>query len=124
MPRLTQPPIKPGETFTYEFTPPDAGSFWYHPHANSLVQLGRGLAGVLIIEERVPIAVDREPRARRCRSPGRCTSVPVLVRSDRVRRLAPCNDDAPEAFCDRLHCHRGQELLEAAGKLGIAVGRA
>src|SRR5262249_14335828 len=36
VPGLTQPPIKPGETFTYEFTPPDAGTFWYHPHADSL----------------------------------------------------------------------------------------
>src|SRR5712691_1872949 len=40
VPGLTQPPIKPGESFTYEFTPPDAGTFWYHPHADSLQQLG------------------------------------------------------------------------------------
>jgi FtsP/CotA-like multicopper oxidase with cupredoxin domain len=60
VPGLTQPPIKPGESFVYEFTPPDAGTFWYHPHANSLVQLGRGLAGALIIEEPEPISVDRD----------------------------------------------------------------
>lgn len=60
VPGLTQPPIKPGETFVYEFIPPDAGTFWYHPHANSLQQLGRGLAGALIVEERAPIAVDRD----------------------------------------------------------------
>lgn len=60
VPGLTQPPIMPGETFTYEFTPPDAGTFWYHPHANSLEQLGRGLAGALIVEEREPVAVDRD----------------------------------------------------------------
>jgi FtsP/CotA-like multicopper oxidase with cupredoxin domain len=60
VPGLTQPPIKPGETFTYEFTPPDAGTFWYHPHADSLRQLGRGMAGTLIVEESEPIAVDRE----------------------------------------------------------------
>jgi FtsP/CotA-like multicopper oxidase with cupredoxin domain len=35
VPGLTQPPIRPGESFVYEFTPPDAGTFWYHPHANS-----------------------------------------------------------------------------------------
>ena len=39
VPGLTQPPIKPGESFTYEFTPSDAGTFWYHPHANSLEQI-------------------------------------------------------------------------------------
>ncbi len=60
VPGLTQPPIKPGERFTYEFTPPDAGTFWYHPHADSLQQLGRGLAGVLIVEETKPVPVDRE----------------------------------------------------------------
>lgn len=60
VPELTQPPIKPGERFIYEFAPPDAGTFWYHPHANSLQQLGHGLAGALIVEERQPVAVDRD----------------------------------------------------------------
>jgi len=60
VPGLTQPAIKPGESFLYEFTPPDAGTFWYHPHANSLQQIGRGLAGALIVEEREPVAVDRD----------------------------------------------------------------
>jgi len=60
VPGLTQPPIKPGENFIYEFTPPDAGTFWYHPHADSLRQLGRGLAAVLIVEEPQAIAVDRD----------------------------------------------------------------
>lgn len=60
VPGLTQPPIKPGESFAYEFTPPDAGTFWYHPHANSLQQLGRGLAGALIVEESNPLEFDRE----------------------------------------------------------------
>jgi FtsP/CotA-like multicopper oxidase with cupredoxin domain len=60
VPGLTQPPIRPGERFIYEFAPPDAGTFWYHPHANSLQQLGRGLAGALIVEEPEPVAVDRD----------------------------------------------------------------
>ena len=60
VPGLTQPPIKPGASFVYEFTPPDAGTFWYHPHADSLQQLGRGLAGALIVEEAEPVRVDRD----------------------------------------------------------------
>ena len=60
VPGLTQPPIKAGESFTYEFTPPDAGTFWYHPHANSLQQIGRGLAGALIVDEREPVSADRD----------------------------------------------------------------
>jgi FtsP/CotA-like multicopper oxidase with cupredoxin domain len=60
VPGISQPPIKPGESFVYEFTPPDAGTFWYHPHANSLEQLGRGMAGAFIVDEPQSIAVDRE----------------------------------------------------------------
>jgi FtsP/CotA-like multicopper oxidase with cupredoxin domain len=60
VPGISQAPIEPGQSFDYVFTPPDAGTFWYHPHANALEQLGHGLAGALIIEEREPVAVDRE----------------------------------------------------------------
>ena len=60
VPGISQPPIKPGEVFTYEFTPPDAGTFWYHPHMDSLQQIGRGLSGALIVEEHEPPAVDRD----------------------------------------------------------------
>ena len=60
VPGISQQPIRPGEKFVYEFTPPDAGTFWYHPHANTLQQLGRGLAGALIVEEPSPAPVDRE----------------------------------------------------------------
>jgi FtsP/CotA-like multicopper oxidase with cupredoxin domain len=60
VPGISQPPIPPGGTFVYTFTPPDAGTFWYHPHADTLQQLGRGLAGTLIVEEREPVALDRE----------------------------------------------------------------
>src|SRR3546814_18284989 len=59
-PHLTQPPIAPGERFAYEFEVPDAGTFWYHPHQRSFEQVGRGLYGALIVDEREPIRVDRE----------------------------------------------------------------
>ncbi len=60
VPGLTQPPITAGAGFDYTFTPPDAGTFWYHPHVRSSEQQGRGLHGVLIVEELSPIAVDRD----------------------------------------------------------------
>lgn len=60
VPGLTQPLIAPGEIFAYAFTPPDAGTFWYHSHADSAVQLGRGMAGALIVEESSPSLVDRD----------------------------------------------------------------
>ena len=50
VPYLTQLPVRPGEEFAYRFTPPDAGTYFFHPHCNTAVQLGRGLLGVLIVE--------------------------------------------------------------------------
>ena len=32
VPHATQPPVHPGESFVYEFTPKEAGTFWFHPH--------------------------------------------------------------------------------------------
>ena len=61
VPDVTQPPVRPGATFAYEFDAVDAGTFWYHPHANSLEQVARGLYGVLVVEEREPaLRVDRD----------------------------------------------------------------
>ena len=54
VPVLSQAPVQPGESFLYDFVCPDAGTFWYHPHINSIRQLGMGMVGVLIVEEREP----------------------------------------------------------------------
>ena len=58
--RLTQAPVAPGASFDCRFTPPDAGTFWYHPHVNGGRQLARGLSGVLIVEEVASVEVDRD----------------------------------------------------------------
>jgi FtsP/CotA-like multicopper oxidase with cupredoxin domain len=55
-----QQPVAPGETFTYRFTVPDAGTFWYHPHMNETVQLERGLYGALIVHGTDEPHLDRE----------------------------------------------------------------
>lgn len=60
VPYLTQVPIAPGDEYVYEFAPPDAGTYWYHPHTNTAEQIGRGLYGPLIVEETEPVSVDRE----------------------------------------------------------------
>lgn len=60
VPHLTQAPIAPGETFTYEFDAIDAGTFWYHPHQRSFEQVRRGLYGPLIVEKADPVRVDRD----------------------------------------------------------------
>jgi len=58
---LTQPHIKPGETYVYEFTLRQHGSFMYHPHADEMVQAAVGMMGMFIIHPKVP----REPRVDR-----------------------------------------------------------
>jgi FtsP/CotA-like multicopper oxidase with cupredoxin domain len=50
VPFLIQPYVYTGDHFDYAFTPPDAGTFWYHPHCNTLVQMGHGLTGVIVVE--------------------------------------------------------------------------
>lgn len=49
---LTQPHIKPGETFVYEFTLRQHGSHMYHPHADEMVQMAMGMMGLFIIHPR------------------------------------------------------------------------
>ncbi len=44
-----QTPVKPGEEFTYQFKVPDAGTFWYHPHIRTDVQLEMGLYGAIVV---------------------------------------------------------------------------
>ena len=51
VPYITQPPIMPGEYWTYEFTIQDPpGMYVYHSHFNSTEQVGSGLYGALIVE--------------------------------------------------------------------------
>jgi FtsP/CotA-like multicopper oxidase with cupredoxin domain len=51
VPGASQPPVEPGESFTYDFVVPDAGLFWYHPHIMSAAQVGFGLYGPLLVED-------------------------------------------------------------------------
>jgi len=56
VPYITQPPIKPGSAFIYEFPirEGNAGTHMYHSHHNSTEQVGKGLLGPFIIEPKDP----------------------------------------------------------------------
>ena len=54
---LTQPHVKPGETYAYEFTLKQHGTHMYHPHADEMVQMAVGMMGLFIIHPK-----DGEPR--------------------------------------------------------------
>ena len=60
---ITQDPIAPGETYSYRFTAPHAGTFMYHAHGEqSREQMDRGLYAPFIIDPQGPdpVAADRE----------------------------------------------------------------
>lgn len=62
VPGITQKPVQPGETFTYEFEATPAGTRWYHTHFQEHKQLDLGLYAPLIIEPARPdpFPFDRE----------------------------------------------------------------
>ena len=59
---LTQPHIKPGKTFVYEFDLQKSGTFMYHPHADEMVQMAMGMMGFFVVHPRDPqfMRVDRD----------------------------------------------------------------
>ena len=59
---LTQPHIKPGKTFVYEFVLQKSGTFMYHPHADEMVQMAMGMMGFFVVHPRDPkfMRVDRD----------------------------------------------------------------
>jgi FtsP/CotA-like multicopper oxidase with cupredoxin domain len=60
VPHITQDPILPGDSFTYEFTARTVGSHMYHSHHNATDQVGRGLLGAFIVQPKS--AADRYER--------------------------------------------------------------
>jgi FtsP/CotA-like multicopper oxidase with cupredoxin domain len=54
VPHITQDPILPGASFTYEFTARTVGSHMYHSHHNATDQVGRGLLGAFIVHPKDP----------------------------------------------------------------------
>ena len=59
---LNQAEIAPGETWAYEFTLRQHGTYMYHPHADEMTQMAFGMMGMFIVHPRVPTQprVDRD----------------------------------------------------------------
>lgn len=51
---LTQPQIKPGQTFVYEFEARRPGTFMYHPHADEMAQMAMGMMGFWVTHPKDP----------------------------------------------------------------------
>ena len=58
---VSQIAVEPGDTFTYEFTLTDAGTFWFHPHLRADEQVERGLYAPIVVrgDDDIPVDTDR-----------------------------------------------------------------
>jgi FtsP/CotA-like multicopper oxidase with cupredoxin domain len=87
---MTQPPVGPGGRFTYEFTVPDPGTYWFHPHVG--LQLDRGLYGPLLVDDPA--------------EPGRYDHEQVVVLDDWTDGVGP----SPEQLQARLAAQGGMMM--------------
>ncbi len=51
---VTQPHIAPGETWAYELTLGQHGTFMYHPHVDETVQMAVGMMGMIVVHPKRP----------------------------------------------------------------------
>jgi FtsP/CotA-like multicopper oxidase with cupredoxin domain len=102
VPDMTQAAVPPGETFQYRFTPPDAGTYWYHSHEKSWEQVARGLYGLLVVEEAAPPRADRE--------------LAFVVDDWRVDEAGRLHEDSFGALGDWAHAGRYGNLMTVNGR--------
>ena len=60
---LNQRAIEPGETFKYEWTVRQSGTYMYHSHHDEMTQMAMGMMGMMVFHPRIPYpdyAVDRD----------------------------------------------------------------
>ena len=60
VPGMTQDVVPTGGSFDYSFAAPDAGTYWYHAHNQSMEQVAKGLYGPLIVDEPKAPDVDQD----------------------------------------------------------------
>ena len=99
---LTQEPVIPAKTFAYRFTPPDAGTYWYHPHNRTWEQMARGLYGMLIVREPKPPAFDRD--------------IPLILDDWRLGRDGQIDTRSFGALHDKAHAGRLGNVVTLNGK--------
>jgi hypothetical protein len=103
---MTQDPVPAGGSFTYDFVLPDPGTFWFHPHFQTIEQIDRGLYGAIVVAEKEKDA----PKFTAER-------VFVLddVRLDSAKQIAPYSYSGHDVMMGRL----GNTLLVNGGTATI-----
>ena len=97
VPDMTQSPVPPGSRFTYEFTVPDPGTYFFHPHVR--LQLDRGLYAALLVDDPA--------------EPGGYDQEAVVVLDDWTLGVGP----TPEQLQDRLMRQGG--MMNMDGGMGM-----
>jgi multicopper oxidase len=94
--------VRPGGRFTYEFTVPDPGTYWFHPHVG--LQLDRGLYGPLLVDDPA--------------EPGSYDHEQVIVLDDWTDGIGP----SPEQLQARLSAQGGMMGQGGMGMMGQGLG--
>ncbi len=84
VPDITQPAVKPGEAFTYEFVAKNPGTHFYHCHVQPDVHVHMGLVGMLIIEPNRP----NNNFTHLIPGAGRISDLSAAVREDHQREFS------------------------------------
>ena len=105
----------------YGFSCPDAGTFWYH--AANHAQSGRGLHGVVVVEDTEPVAVDRDVALMLAE--WRLTPDGAIEPGEgAAQRLVTANGAPPAAIAVRTHERLRLRLVNAAaGVMTVRVDR-
>ncbi len=113
---LSQPKIKPGETYAYEFTLRQTGTLMYHPHFDEMVQIAMGMQGFFIIHPKDPeeLRVDRDFAIFLHEwfiKPGTATPDPTVMLDFNVftfnSKVFPATDHLPVRLGDRVRIRLG-----------------
>lgn len=99
VPGLTQDPIMPGESFTYEYTIRNSGSHMYHSHFSAL-QVVNGLLGAFVVADPNDPSVDLDytmilndgPLGYTLNGKGFPATEPIAVKKDQTVRIRYMNE--------------------------------
>ena len=100
VPVISQDPVLPGESFTYEFTIRNTGSNMYHSHFNAQKQVPMGLLGAIIIPDAHDVPVDRDvtmvlndgPLGFTLNGKGFPATAPIVVNQGNTLRIRYMNE--------------------------------
>lgn len=124
VPGMSQNPVRPGQSFVYDFTASNPGTYIYHTHYNDFNQLDRGLYGAVVVDDAKPETPRFDRNYLMLLSSWRIHSdtenyfsingksypltKPFLIKSGQRVRIREINISGTEFHTMHLHGHRFQ----------------